>query len=201
MILWLLDNIIGIIGIIVGGIIAYHVYYLSKRLDFKDRLIHKDDTRRRIELILRRIKEGISSKVELVNAKKYLTHYPHVNTEDSGGYTYQGAELKALRFDGVEFFCGVRELYKTKNGRFTLKKDGNEKQVSNVFEVGVIPYEWIEYVDSRGDEFSYRPQFFAQFNGLHKTPYKYLTYYVKSHTYHKESDPMDMEWTLIEVEK
>jgi hypothetical protein len=201
MISWILNNLIGITGIMVGGFIAYHVYFLSRRLDLKDKLSHKDVIRRTVEPILHKINGGISSKCELVNVKKYLTHYPHSNDENRHGYTYFGGELKALRFDGIEFFCGVKELYKTKNGNFTLEKDANEKQDSNVFEVGIIPYEWIEHIDPRGDEFSYRPQFFAQFKGLHKTPYRYLTYYIKSNTYHEGSDPMDMRWQSIEVGK
>ena len=102
---------------------------------------------------------------------------------------------------GVEFFSGVKELYKTPVGHLTLDKENNERLNFNVFEVGVIPYEWIEYVDPRGDEFSYRPQFFARFKGLHKTPYKYLTYYIESDTYHEGSDPMDMKWRSVEIEK
>jgi len=201
MIYWILDNLIGIIGIIVGSIIAYHVYFLSKTLDLKDKLSHKDNVRKIVEPILQKINNGISSKCELINIEKYLTHYPNLKSEDKNGYTNFGGELKALRFDGVEFFCGVKELYKTKDGKFTLHKDGNTKQESNVFEVGVIPYEWIEYVDPGGDEFSYRPQFFAKFKGLHKTPYRYLTYYVESTTYHKGSDPMDMKWRSLEINR
>ena len=201
MLYWLLNNLIGIGGIIVGGFIAYHVYFLSKSLGLKDKLNHKEAVIKRVEPILDKIRQGINSKCELVNVKKYFTHYPHKNDENKDGYTYFAGELKALRFDGVEFFSGVKELYKTRNGDFTLEKGDNEKQKFNVFEVGVIPYEWIEYVDQRGDEFSYRPQFFAQFKGLHKTPYKYATYYVESDTYHKGSDPMDMQWRSIKIEK
>lgn len=201
MICWILDNFISIIGIIVSGFIAYHVYFLSKKLDLKDKLAHKDDIRKRVEPILPNVRKGISSKCELVNVKKYLTHYPHINDENRHGYTYFGGELKALRFDGIEFFSGVKELYKTPTGKFSLNKEGNEKLNFNVLEVGVIPYEWIEYVATRGDEFSYRPQFFAQFNGVHKTPYKYTSYYIESDVYHEGSDPIDMKWRSIEVEK
>lgn len=201
MICWILDNLTGILSILIGGFIAYHVYFLSKRLGLKDRLAHRDEIVKRVEPILQKIRQGISSKCELVNVKKYLTHYPHTNNENRNGYTYFGGELKAMRFDGVEFFSGVKELYKTQSGNFTLKKDGNQKVDFNVFEVGVIPYEWIEYIDPHGDEFSYRPQFFAQFKGLHKTPYKYASYYIESDTYHEGSDLMDMKWRLIEVEK
>lgn len=197
---WLLDNVIGIIGIIVGGFIAYHVYFLSQRLNLKDKLMHKDDVRKRIEPLLTRISKGGGSKSELINVKKYLKHYPHNNDLNKDGYTYLGAELKALQFDGVEFFCGVRELYRKPDGSYTLKKeDGAVRESENTLEAGLIPYEWIEYVDGRGDEFSYRPQFFTQFNGTDKSPYKYLTYYVKSDTYHEGSDPMDFRWKRIDI--
>ncbi|MEI8249521.1 MAG: hypothetical protein WCG07_03455, partial [Candidatus Taylorbacteria bacterium] len=66
-------------------------------------------------------------------------------------------------------------------------------------EVGIVPYEWIEYIDSSGDEFSYRPQFFAKFKGLNKTPYKYLAYYIKSDIYREGNDPWDMQWRSINI--
>ena len=75
------------------------------------------------------------------------------------------------------------------------------KENFNALEAGVIPYEWIEYVDARGDEFSYRPQFFTQFNGADKSPYKYSTYYKESEVYHEGNDPIDMKWRIIEVSK
>jgi hypothetical protein len=201
MICWLLNNFVGIIGIVVGSFIAYHVYFLSKKIGLKDKLTHKDIIRKQVEPILEKIRQGINSKCELINVKKYLTHYPHTNDEDKNGYAYFAGELKSLRFDGVEFFSGVKELYKKQDGSFTLEKDSNERVNFNVFEIGIIPYEWIEHVDQQGDEFSYRPQFFVQFKGLYKTPYKYVKYYIKSDTYDKDSDSMDMQWKLIEIEK
>lgn len=202
MICWLLDNIIGILGIIVGGFVGYHVYFLSKKLDVKDKLTHKDAIRKHVAPLLHKIRyDGINSKVELVNIKKYFSHYPTTNKLNKDGYTYLVAELKALRFDGVEFFCGVKEVYKTSDGKLILKNENNSvKENYNAFEVGVIPYDWIEYVDAGGDEFSYRPQFFTKFNGIKKFPYKYLVYYKESDTYQK-GDPADMKWVTIEIEK
>ncbi len=75
------------------------------------------------------------------------------------------------------------------------------REGGNTLEAGVIPYEWIEYVDGRGDEFSYRPQFFTRFEGVDKSPYRYLAYYIESDTHHKGSDPMDFKWRRIDVEK
>jgi len=199
MISWIFNNLIGIISIIVGGFIAYHVYFLSKKIDLKDRLSHKENIRKTVDQILHESSRGISSRCELVNVKKYLTHYPDSNDKNKNGYTYFGGELKALRFNGVEFFCGARELYKTNRGDYSLQKKDNDREKFNAFEVGVVPYEWIEHIDPDGDEFSYRPQFFAKFKGLHKTPYKYVIYYIESDTYNKDSDPMDMRWRSIKI--
>lgn len=200
--MWLLQNIIGIISIIVGSFIAYHVYFLSKRLGLKDRLAHKDSVRKRVEPILSEIRRGINSKVELVNVKKYFSHYPNTNERNRHGYTYLGAELKALRFDGVEFFCAVRAVYRDSDGKLSLcEGEGLVQEEHNILEVGIIPYEWIEYVDAGGDEFSYRPQFFTQFNGPDKSPYKYLVYYEESNVYREGNDPLDMKWRMIEVGK
>lgn len=196
----LLNNAIGIIGIVVGGFIAYNVYFLSQRLNLKDRLSHKDGIIKRVEPLLQAINKGRSNAVELINVKRYLKDYPQNNELNRHGYTYTKGELKALRFDGAELFCGVRELYKRPDGSFTLKaEDGAIRENHNTLEAGVIPYEWIEYVDIRGDEFSYRPQFFVRYKGLEKSPYKYLSYYVQSDTYHEGSDPMDFKWRRIDV--
>lgn len=199
---WLSNNIIGIIEIIISGIIAYHVYYLSRRINLKGKLSHKDYIRKQVEPILQKIGQGINRKSELINEKKYLKYYPHNNSLDRHGYTYMAAELKSLRFDGVEFFCGIKEVYKKQNGKFTTdKENGLKPEEYNVLEAGIIPYAWIEHVDPHGDEFSYRPQFFVKFKGIEKSPYKYLRYYVESDTYNKDNDPIDMKWRSIEIEK
>lgn len=197
---WLIANGVGIVGIFVGGFIAYHVYFLSERLTLKDHLAHKDEVRRRIEQILDAIRKGRNSDVELINVKRYPDSYPHDNKLTRHGYTYLKGELKSLRFDGVELFCAVRELYKTQDGRWSLiNSNGSTRNARNVLEVGLVPYEWIEYVDKTGDEFSYRPQMFVQFKGPQQSPYKYLSYYIESDTFYEDSDPMDMKWRRIEI--
>lgn len=200
MISYILDNLIGIIGIIVGSFIAYHVYFLSKKINLKDKLVHKENIQKAVEPLLLNIKKGLSSKTELINTKKYIKYYPHNNKLNKNGYTYLRAELKSIRFDGIEFFCKVSELYKDVNGNFTLKNE-NESVIEskNVFEVGIIPYEWIEYVDPNGDEFSYRPQFFTSFNGFKNSPYKYIVYYVISDTYKEDGDPIEMKYKKIDI--
>ncbi len=201
MAIWIWNNLVGTIGIIVGGFIAYHVYFLSKKINLKDRLSHKDSIIKRVQPLLENIRNGINVEVELVNVKKYLKYYPHNNSLNKNGYTYMRAELKALRFDGVEFFCEVQAIYKKPNGKFSLTNGERYiKQDKNTLVGGTIPYEWIEHVDPNGDEFSYRPQFFTNFKGDGKSPYKRFSFYIESDTYQKGSDPTDWQWKSIDVE-
>ncbi|MDR3526618.1 MAG: hypothetical protein P4L57_05015 [Rhizomicrobium sp.] len=135
-----------------------------------------------------------------MNAKMYPNRYLGENKKTRHGYPYLGAELKATRFDGLEFFDEVVALYRKGNGDLTLTEAQETERLSeNAFAVGVIPYEWIEFVDVRGDEFSYRAQFFTNFSGPGKSPYKYIRYYRKSDTYHEGSDPADMQWVSLEL--
>lgn len=195
---WFVNNIVGILGIIVGGFIAYHVFFLSKKINLKEELNHRSKLKKDIEPLLNKIRNGTSSRVELINVKKYRTHYPDSNNLDTDGYTYIGAELKALKFDGVEFFCGIRDVYKNSDGKLTFQKENAVKQDFNVYEAGVIPYKWIEYIDIDGDEYSYRPQFFVRFSGKDKYPYKYLLYYVENKTLN-EKYPTEFKWRMIEI--
>lgn len=201
--IWLINNIVGVIGILIGGFIAYHVYFLSKRLTFQDKMANSDKIKRQVYKILNEVRNGISRKVELINTKKYIRHYPHNNKKNRLGYTYLGAELKGPKYNGIEFFCDMpQNLYIDKDGEFTLKKtDRTDRKVDfYVYPVGLVPYEWIEYVDTNGDEFSYRPQFFVKFNGKERYPYRCVQYYKRSEVYDKTKDPLEMEFVeTVEV--
>ena len=75
--------------------------------------------------------------------------------------------MKTARFDGIEFFCGIKEVFKTPDSNLTFNNQNGETthEKIKVFEVGLIPYEWIEYVDLRGDEHGFIPLFFCHFKG------------------------------------
>lgn len=197
---WLSQNAVGILGTIVAAFIAYHVHFLSKRVGLRGRLEHKAYISEKVEQIFVRIARGERRRVELINIARYPNDYQGKNERNRHGYMYLGAELKSLRFDGIEFFCNMRTLYRSSSGQMSLEeKDGFVLSEDTVAEVGVIPYDWIEFVDTRGDEFSYRPQFFVKFAGKEKLPYRYLRYYAKSKTYTPGTDPLDMEWVSFEL--
>jgi hypothetical protein len=198
---WLADNVVGIFGIIIGAIIAYHVFFLSRSINFMGRLTHKENVRKRVEPLLGFIATGTARRVDLINVKKYLSHYPNSNEETRHGYTYLRAELKGLRFDGVDFFSGVREVYRKEDGTLSLHAgEDRTRENENALEAGLIPYEWIEYVDTEGDEYGGYPLFFTQFKGHKKSPYKSCSYYMCNELYRPGNDPHDSQWRRVDVE-
>lgn len=198
---YLLDNLIGIIGILTAGFIAYHVYFLSERIKLRDKLSNRDCLKKNINKLISKNTDKHTQEVELINVKKYEKFYLNNNDKNKDGYTYLRAAVKNVCYDGVEFFTGLPvETYKKTNGDLSLKQETkDQKEYLLVHPVGLMPYEWIEYIDMQGDEYSWRPQFFVKFKGVKKFPYKYVRYYKKSETYHKDSDPLDWQWVEVDI--
>lgn len=206
MINWISENSIGILQIIIGGFIAYHVFFLSKRLTEKAKLEHNERIKKKAEEL------KLGKKIYLVNVKRYFRDYPSNREKIFSGYSHIKAEIKTTRFDGVEFFCGIKEIYRKPDGNLTLNSESAKtaQEKIKVFEVGVIPYEWIEYVDLRGDEHGFIPLFFCYFKGRRYWknslkrllpfgyPYKEVIYYRESEVYHEGSDPVDMKFRFVD---
>lgn len=206
---WLSVNYGWVVSLLVQGFIAYHVFFLSKRLSTRARLEHREKIRSKAEERLSEIhRKGLNSEVYLVNINRYFKDYPSNKEKRFEGYSHIKAEIKTTVFDGIEFFSSMPvAIYKKSTGELSFK--GKEKQrVFNAFPVSVVPYEWIEYVDLSGDEYGYVPLFFCYFKG--KTnwhfwkrllffgyPYKRTVYYKLSDVYHEGNDPPDMKYSLV----
>lgn len=207
---WMYCNYQWMTEVLLSLVIAYHVHFLSKKLTAKDRLEHKERIKEKADELIRKIVgEKLRRKVYLVNVNRYFKDYPS-NGEKVSGYSTIAAEVKTTRFDGVEFFCSLaRGVYRREDGKLTFcEAPGRVKQFS-AFPVGVVPYEWIEFVDLDGDEFDYRPLFFARFKGAvywrgwrrylpFGYPYKKLVYYRINENFREGSDPHDLEWLKID---
>ena len=199
---WLSENY----GWVIGLFISYHIFFLSKRLSDKAKLEHKERIKQKAEEL------KLGREVYLVNVKRYFKDYPSNKERMFSGYSHIKAEMKTTRFDGIEFFCGIKEIYRKPDGGLTLnsKSEKTAQEKIKVFEVGVIPYEWIEYVDLRGDEHGFVPLFFCYFKGKRYWkislkrhlpfgyPYKEIIYYRESKVYHEGSDPVDMKFRFID---
>lgn len=203
---WIIKNYQWLTEVSVGAFVAYHLYYLSKRVTGREKLEHKERIKVKAdELCLKIAKEGLRSKVYLVNINRYFTDYPS-NSEKIKGYSIFSSEIKTTRYDGVEFFSSLpKGVYKRPDGQLTFKDLGEGKKVYTVIPVGVVPYDWIDFVDLEGDEFGYTPIFFVHFKGKvlwswwrkfipFGSPYIKIVYYRRSETYRKGIDPRDMEW-------
>jgi hypothetical protein len=203
--------ILNIVGILVSVFIAYHIFFLSKKVTNRAKFEHIEKIKNTVQEHLLKIrKEGINHEVYLVNIKRYFKDYPK-NNERIVGYSHIKAEIKDVCLSGVEFFCSMPEqAYRSSGGEISLdKKDGEE--VFLVFPVGIVPYEWIEYVDLEGDEFAYVPLFHIYFKGRiywkknwrrfvpYGYPYKKIIYYKESQDYDSKTDPVRMKWVYTEI--
>lgn len=207
--IWLDENYGGLFSLIIQSFIAYHVYFLSKKLSGTAKLQHKDHIKAiSDEHLLEINKEGLNSEVYLVNIKRYFKDYPSNTEKRFEGYSHIRAEIKATRFDGIEFFSSPPiQVYKKQNGLLSFNGMELEKAF-NVFPVGIIPYEWIDYVDLRGDEYAYVPLFYCHYNGrthwkfwrrllFFGYPYKKIVYYKLNELYQEDRDPNDLRYWLV----
>ncbi len=92
---------------------------------------------------------------------------------------------------GFLALLGIGELIedkKTKKWRYTDWKNGQRGE--KFFLVGYVPFESVEDVDWRGDQFYNYPHVFCYFDGVRGTPYERLsfcqTFKLDKHTYYKE---------------
>lgn len=200
-----------LIGLVVQIAIACGLFILSKKISNRGRLEHKESIKKKAEeLILEIHRKKLNSKIYLVNINRYFKDYPSNQEKTFEGYSHIKAEIKSTRFDGIEFFSSMPvEVYKKPDGRLSFGKEGNKK-VFDAYAVGIIPYEWIEYIDLHGDEYGYVPLFYCYFKGRiywkrslkrflpFGYPYKEIVYYRESEVYHEGSDPVDMKYRFID---
>lgn len=203
---WFLKNYDWVISLVVDVFIAVLLFVLSKRLSKKAKLEHKERIKQKADEI------KLGRKIYLVNVRRYFKDYPSNKERIFSGYSHIKAEMKTTRFDGIEFFCGIKEIYRKTDGRlaFSDGKDNSAPEKLKVFEVGVVPYEWIDYLDLRGDEHGFIPLVFCRFKGKRYWkkslkqflpfgyPYKEIIYYKESNVYHEGSDPVDMKFQFVD---
>ncbi len=206
------DNVASILGVLVSGFTAYHVYFLSKKISNRAKLEHKEKVKQQVENHIGRIhREGLNSEVYLVNINRYFKDYPSNKEKRFEGYSHLKAEIKATRFDGIEFFSTMPvQVYKKHDGKLSLKGEESDK-FCVAFPVGVVPYEWIDYIDLEGDEYAYVPLFFCHYKARSnwnfwkrllflKFPYKRILYYKENKNYTEGDGPIDWKYSKIDID-
>ncbi|PIR62577.1 MAG: hypothetical protein COU65_02740 [Candidatus Pacebacteria bacterium CG10_big_fil_rev_8_21_14_0_10_42_12] len=205
---WLQLNYDLIISLTIQVFIAYHVFFLSKRLSSRERLKQKEAIQKKVNKLFSKISalEG-SREVYLVNIGRYFNDYP-ANNLKVGGYSHIKAEIKSCRFDGIEFFAEMpRAVYKKTDGHLSFKGTKSER-CFDVYPVGLVPYEWIEDIDLTGDEFAYAPLFYCHFKGKiywklwrrwlpYGYPYQSISYYKLDDSFQEKNQPFDMKYQSL----
>ncbi|MDR3007447.1 MAG: hypothetical protein LBV59_05900 [Sphingobacterium sp.] len=102
--------------------------------------------------------------------------YPHSNGPDEHGeYSWFGAEIKSLFYDGLEFITAIKDLYVDKEGRWTLTEIPNSKRIRTA-QVSCILFSDIVDYDINGDEYYNCPHIYCKF--FHKgSPFNSRYYY------------------------
>lgn len=201
---WILENYQWIVAILIQGFVAYSVLFLSKKLSDKARLEHKEQIKKKADSL------EFGKEVYLVNINRYFKNYPSNEEKILGGYSHIKAEIKSTKFDAIEFFASMPEqVYQKSNGRLSFKGRNKEKAFLG-FPVGIVPYEWIKYIDLKGDEYGFVPLFYCHFSGrtywkkfwkrllTFGYPYKKIVYYKNNPIYKKSTDPSWLKYELIE---
>lgn len=159
------DWIIGVIGLVVSSIIAYHVWFLSKRISKKAKLDHKKDIKNKIYQLLKEIyvTKSRRQRVYLIDIDVYEKYYP-LNDNIFERDSHFPAGLKGLSYDGVEFFTHGLTVYKSNSGDVCFTKKNVNDSPINVQIVGLLPYDWIVDVEKNGDEHNTSSLIYCHFN-------------------------------------
>ncbi|MDX2068846.1 MAG: hypothetical protein SFV55_10495 [Haliscomenobacter sp.] len=94
------------------------------------------------------------------------TQYPHANEADEyGEYSWFGAEIKGLYYQGMEFIFGIEEIkvYDDNTWDFGERKEGKDFREVKVARVGQINFSDILDYDINGDEHYICPHIFCRF--------------------------------------
>lgn len=167
--------VVGVLGLVVSTAVTFIVFRLGRRLDFRQRMERRDVLRREAHEILRAApQQRDQPEVLIVNAARYERDYEGDNRFTVHGWVQQRAEMLGVRHNGVEFVWAIVNTWRADDGRLTLRR--TPTQGPNVLEVGFVPFEYIEHIDSVGDEYRNTPIFFVQFKGRAREPYAYRTY-------------------------
>lgn len=195
-----------VIGLIVQGFIAYHIFVLSKRTSKKTELSNTNHLKEEARKI---ISEAYSSESQ--RKKLLIIDVRNIKKYPDGGCI--AGSIKNANYAGIEVHIPIiKKIYKTPNNKLTYKSKGNEFYC-DVHLVGVVPYKWIDYIEPHGDEYNscagrifcrfkfYRPyirtnfqkrsltlngyKYLISMNLWYFSPYNEIIYYVKNSKYEK----------------
>lgn len=164
---------IGIVTLLVGTAVSIGLYALGRRLDFRSRMRRWDELRSTTNTLFVEHRSELRDVI-LMNARRYEKDYNGGNDTNRHGSVIGKAELLGTRNNGIEVICNVVPTWVGSNGRRTLRKTA--KPAGNAYEVGFVPFDYIEHINLSGDEYRAEPIFYVRYKGPGKAPYSSYTY-------------------------
>lgn len=171
--------IVAIATLLVGTVISVVLYALGRRLDFRSKMRRWDDLHTTVNSLFIERRDELHDVI-LMNAKRYEKDYDGGNNANRHGYIMSKGELLGPRHNGVELICDTVATWTNSNGRRTLRRPRpwakNRTRAENVYEVGFVPFEYIDHINLHGDEYRAEVIFYVKHNGPGKSPYRSFTY-------------------------
>ena len=158
------NNSFSIISIIVSLLVTFWIYRLNKRLSKKEKFNHEINITKKMREI------GIYKSVILANVKKY-----NPLRKDTTNKTYYKQEAESYTII-PEF--GVQVILRPNDNRVP---------------VGLIPFEWIEYIRDYDSE-NNKTVIVCKFNGIKwyknfKSPFREINYMLENRNFNEGKDP------------
>ena len=199
-----------VITLFLQWFIAYHIFYLWKRINNNERLKHRDSIKQQLdEYIYWEVVKNKYHKIYLVNTNNFFTKYPDNSENIITEYSHIKAEIKSTRYDWVEFFESMpREVYRWENWKLYFKGTKKAIEKIKVYPIWIVPYENIDYIDFNWDEYNNSPLIFCKFNKyelfirsfpkvFYKFPYYKIVYYIENVNYDEKNDPYDFRYMQL----
>jgi len=123
-----------------------------------------------------RTRKGLGRDVIIRDVKR-VDKYPHADDEGKGISSWFRVGLVGTYHRGILALLNWGTLTRTATGewRFTSYKDGERGDIK-VALIGYIPYENIEHVDWRGDEYDNKSMIFCHFDTKKGEPYEEIAF-------------------------
>lgn len=164
------------LSLLVGTAITVIVYRLGRRLDFRTRMHTWDELHGVIRGFAAEMHDkGLNTDVLLLNADRYEKDYDGSNRFTRHGFVQLGSEYIDVRHNGLLLLAGVVPTWLGPTGRRVLRE--TDQPAGNVLKVGLVPFEWVEHIAPRGNEYKNAPLVYVHFRGRGHIPYASFTYH------------------------
>lgn len=160
------------------------IFKKFRRPDSVEVLKRREKIQKDFESNLPRLNEYSNRGEAIIRNIKRFDSYPEINEKEKGISSWFKVEIKGLYHRGVEVFIGIEAAAEV-NGQWKLQDNKKRTEDStNVFLVGHIPFDSIEYINWNGDQYYNFPHIFCKFNGLQGGPYEAIPIYFRSEAGH-----------------